>query len=158
MVIKLQETEIKFVKMPHYVEHKSNLSYETSGSVCFDICAAISEPVILKAGKRAIIPTGIKFIPENPIWYRLNSRSGLSAREGVITIGGIFDTDYRGEILVILLNTNDDDSQYVINPGDRITQAELPFPYKAKFVEITEEEFAKDTTDRGAGGFGSTGR
>ena len=157
--LKMIETTVKFLKLPHYVETKDNLKYATPDSICFDICASIHEPLVLKPGERVGVPTGVKFIPENPIWFRINSRSGLALKHGIIAIGGIIDTDYRGEIKVILLNTNNEiGCDYVIQPGERIAQVELPFPYKAKFEEVSLDEFLKFETQRGEGGFGSTGK
>ena len=78
---------------------------------------------------------------------------------GIIPVGGIIDTDYRGEIMVILLNTNPAGKEsYTIHPGDKIAQGEFPFPYKADFKEISSEEFDKLTTSRGENGFGSSGK
>ncbi len=149
-------TPIKFVRLPHYVENPLNLTYSTEGAACFDICAAISKPHLLKAGERFAFPTAIKTAPEFPLWFRVNSRSGLAAKQGIFAIGGIIDTDYRGEWKIILVNSGIED--YEINPGDKIAQVELPFPYRAKFEEVTEAEFASLQTNRGEGGFGSSGR
>ena len=153
-------TPVKFTKLSHYVDNPDNLAYSTEGAACFDICAAISEPFVLKCGEHAGIPTAIKTAPEAPLWFRVNSRSGLAIKHGVITIAGIIDTDYRGEWKIGLLNTNPQGSgkDYIIQPGDKIAQVELPFPYKAKFVEVSAAEFAKLDTARGENGFGSTGR
>lgn len=152
-------TKVKFTKLEHYVENGANLKYSTTGAACFDICAAISEPVELRCGEHKGIPTGIKMAAENPLWFRINSRSGLAIKHGVITIAGIIDTDYRGEIVIGLLNTNAESSgkTYIINPGDKIAQVELPFPYRAEFEEVTENEFTALMTERGENGFGSTG-
>lgn len=154
------ETKVKFCKLRHYVENPANLTYSTPDAACFDICAALSEPMTLKCGEHAAVPTGVKLMPECPIWFRVNSRSGLAIKHGIITIAGIIDTDYRGELLIGLLNTNAESSgkEYVIQPGDKIAQVEIPFPYKAVFEEISEEEFNKDETLRGCNGFGSSGR
>lgn len=160
MTIKTLETEVKFVKLPHYVENPSNLTYSTPDAACFDICAAIDKPLELKPGCRFGVPTGIKMAPENPIWFRICSRSGLAVKHGIITIAGIIDTDYRGELLIGLLNTNPESSEsvYTINPGDKIAQVEIPFPYKAQFTEVSSSEFENMVTSRGAKGFGSSGR
>ena len=160
MTINLIPTEVKFVKLPHYVENPSNLQYGSDGAACFDICAAISEPIVLKAGAHMAVPTGIKTAPQAPLWFRVNSRSGLAIKHGIITIAGIIDTDYRGEWMIGLFNTNPPGSgaDYTIHSGDKIAQVELPFPYRAAFVEVSEEEFALTATNRGANGFGSTGR
>ncbi len=159
-MVEILKTKVKFVKLPHYVENSANLSYGSAGAACFDICAAINEPVVLHPGEHIGVPTGIKTAPEAPFWFRVCSRSGLAIKHGIITIAGIIDTDYRGEWFIGLLNTNSENSGkiYTIQPGDKIAQVELPFPYHAEFEEISEEEFAALNTDRGTGGLGSTGR
>lgn len=153
-------TEVLFCKLPHYVENPANLTYATDEAACFDICAAITEPVVIRCGEHIGIPTGVKVAAEAPLWFRINSRSGLAVKHGIITIAGIIDTDYRGEWIVGLLNTNAVGSSrdYVIRPGDKIAQVELPFPYKAVFREITTAEFEKLATERNEKGFGSSGR
>ena len=154
------KTNVKFTKLPHYVENPANLTYATEDSACFDICAAIDKPLTIKCGEHIGVPTGLKIAADSPLWFRINSRSGLAIKHGIITIAGIIDTDYRGEWVVGLLNTNAESSgkDYTINPGDKIAQVELPFPYKAEFSEISSEEFAELSTIRGEGGFGSSGR
>ncbi len=154
------ETEVVYTKLAHYVENPANLSYATEGSACFDICAAIKEPLTLAPGEHVGVPTGLKIAAEAPLWFRINSRSGLAIKQGIITIAGIIDTDYRGEWIVGLLNTNAAGSgkSYTIAPGDKIAQVELPFPYRAVFKEISKEAFDKLSTSRGEAGFGSSGR
>ena len=154
------ETEVVYTKLAHYVENPANLSYATEGSACFDICAAIKEPLTLAPGEHVGVPTGLKIAAEAPLWFRINSRSGLAIRYGIITIAGIIDTDYRGEWIVGLLNTNAAGSgkSYTITPGDKIAQVELPFPYHAVFREISQEAFDELSTTRGEAGFGSSGR
>ena len=158
--MKRTETEVLFCKLPHYVEKAANLTYSTPDAACFDICAAIREPLVLKPGEHIGVPTGIKIAAEAPLWFRINSRSGMAVKHGIITIAGIIDTDYRGEWIVGLFNTNAESSgrEYVIQPGDKIAQVELPFPYKAVFREVSAAEFEKFSTLRGEGGFGSSGR
>lgn len=149
--------KIFFTKLPHYVESANNLKYATPDAACFDICAAISEPHTILPQQRFMCPTGLKFAPENPFWLRVNGRSGLAAKHGIIPIGGIIDTDYRGEPMIILLNTSNE--PYTINSGDKIAQIECPFPYKAEFAEVDNKTFENlYQTGRGAGGFGSSGR
>ena len=154
------ETEVKYTKLAHYVENPANLSYATEGSACFDICAAIKEPLTIAPGEHVGVPTGLKIAAEAPLWFRINSRSGLAIKHGIITIAGIIDTDYRGEWIVGLLNTNAAGSgkSYTIAPGDKIAQVELPFPYRAVFKEISQEAFDKLSTSRGEAGLGSSGR
>lgn len=149
-------TPVKFVKLSRYVDNENNLTYSTEGAACFDICAALSEPFMLRAGERYAFPTAVKTAPEFPLWFRVNSRSGLALKQGIFAIGGIIDTDYRGEWKIILVNSGNED--YIVNPGDKIAQVELPFPYRAQFEEVTEDEFALLQTKRGEGGFGSSGR
>ena len=149
--------KIFFTKLPHYVESANNLKYATPDAACFDICAAISEPHTILPQQRFMCPTGLKFAPENPFWLRVNGRSGLAAKHGIIPIGGIIDTDYRGEPMIILLNTSNE--PYTINSGDKIAQIECPFPYKAEFAEVDNKTFENlYQTDRGTDGFGSSGR
>lgn len=159
-MIDMITTAIKYTKLPHYVDNPANLTYSTPEAACFDICAAIAEPLVIRPGQHIGIPTGLKMAPEKNIWFRINSRSGLAVKHGIITIAGIIDTDYRGEFIICLLNTNSESSGscYIINPGERIAQVEIPFPYKAEFIEISNEEFEQESTSRGEGGFGSSGR
>ena len=154
------KTKVQYTKLPHYVENPNNLTYATDSAACFDICASIKEPITIAPGEHIGVPTGIKIAAQSPLWFRINSRSGLAIKHGIITIAGIIDTDYRGEWIVGLLNTNPESSgkSYTINSGDKIAQVELPFPYKAEFEEITPEEFATLDTLRGEKGFGSSGR
>lgn len=157
MITEIIKTKVKYLKLPHYIDNDANLTYSTPAAVCFDICAAISEPLIIKNGERFGVPTGVVLIAEPPLWFRVDSRSGLALKNGIIAIGGIIDNDYRGELKIILLNTSKDD--YTVNPGDKIAQVELPFPYQAEFKEISQAEFDElSKTSRGAGGFGSSGR
>lgn len=160
MIANVIKTQVKFVKLPHYVDSPANLTYSTEYAACFDICAALNRPMTIAPGQHCMVPTAIKTAAEAPLWFRINSRSGLAAKNGIIAIGGIIDNDYRGEWKVILLNTTSGDyaCDYVIEPGDKIAQVELPFPYRAEFVEVSEAEFEAMKTGRGEGGFGSSGR
>ena len=146
--------KIFYTKLPHYVESENNLKYSTPDAACFDICASVAAPHTILPQQRFMCPTGLKLAPENPFWLRVNGRSGLAAKHGIIPIGGIIDTDYRGEPMIILLNTGTE--PYTIRGGDKIAQIECPFPYKAVFEEISPEKFAElAQTTRGDGGFGS---
>lgn len=129
-------------------------SYATELSAGMDLKANITEPVTLDSLERAMIPTGL-FI-ELPDGYeaQVRPRSGLAAKFGVTVANapGTIDADYRGEIKVILVNLSKD--KFVINPGERIAQMVI-----AKYEKIEWEEVAElGETERGAGGFGSTGR
>lgn len=118
-----------------------------------DVCAHITEPIILKHGEFEIIPTGIKY--EMPTGYELQvrPRSGLAAKNGVTVLNtpGTLDADYRAEVGVILINLGSED--FIINNGDRIAQLVLAPVTHANYIEASEIS----ETERGEGGFGSTG-
>ena len=129
-------------------------SYKTSGSAGADICAFLDEPKILKVGERFAVPTGLSFeIPEG-YEIQIRPRSGLALNNGVTLLNapGTIDSDYRGEVKVILINLGD--KYFEINNGDRIAQMVVAPVVQCKF-EITNE---LSSTERGSGGFGSTGR
>lgn len=127
--------------------------YATELSAGMDLKAAIGEPIELDSLERAMVPTGL-FI-ELPAGYeaQVRPRSGLAAKHGVTVCNspGTIDADYRGEIKVILVNLSKD--KFVINPGERIAQMVI-----AKYEKIEWEEVEQlGETERGTGGFGSTG-
>ena len=128
-------------------------TYETEGSAGMDLRADISEAVTLKSLERAMIPTGL-FI-ELPLGYeaQVRPRSGLAAKRGLTCLNtpGTIDSDYRGEIKVILVNLSNETQ--VIEPAERIAQMVIT---KHERVTLQEVEVLNDTS-RGAGGFGSTG-
>lgn len=129
-------------------------SYKTAGSAGADLRAAIYHKIELMPGERAVIPTNISV--EVPAGYELQirSRSGMAANNGVFVLNspGTIDSDYRGEIKVILTNT-DPLRWIIIKRGDRIAQMVLNKVYRANFAEVAE----LGDTERSAGGFGSTG-
>lgn len=125
----------------------------TSGAAGFDLYACITEPLTLKKGDTALIPTGIAIaVPEGYAAF-IHSRSGLSIKRGICLLNsvGVIDSDYRGEICVGVIKATDE--SYTIEPNERIAQMVI------KPVEIPEliETDELDSTDRGEGGFGSTG-
>ena len=127
--------------------------YKTAGAAGADLCAKISQPLTIKAGKVAMVPTGLYFeIPEG-YEVQVRPRSGLAAKNGVTVLNtpGTIDSDYRGEIKVILVNLSDTD--FVINNGDRIAQMVVAPVTQAEF--IVSDKLSE--TERGTGGFGSTG-
>ena len=131
-------------------------TYATEGSAAVDLRAAIeeSEPLTLAPGQRALVPTGVAIAPEGKDYVAVvAARSGLAVKHGVCLSNGIgvIDADYRGEILVGLLNTSD--TPFVIRRGDRIAQMMFLPVAHADFLTVA----ALDETERGAGGFGSTG-
>jgi dUTP pyrophosphatase len=128
--------------------------YKTCGSAGADICAFIKEPIVLKKGERFAVPTGLSF--EIPVGYevQIRPRSGLALNYGVTCLNtpGTIDSDYRGEIKVILINLGEED--FTINNGERIAQMVVTPVVQCDF-EIVDE---LSSTLRGEGGFGSTGR
>ena len=127
--------------------------YETDGSSGMDLSANIQGKVKIKPGKSSIIPTGISLsIPKN-FEIQIRPRSGLAAKNHVTVLNtpGTVDADYRGEIKVILINLGDKD--FIVEKGTRIAQMVLCPVIKAKFREVNNS----DETERGSGGFGSTG-
>jgi dUTP pyrophosphatase len=129
--------------------------YATAGSAGMDLTAAISEPVTLEAGKRTSIPTGI--VLEIPPGFegQIRPRSGLAAKAGITLTNsvGTIDSDYRGEVKVLVINLGD--APYTFEPGERVAQLVI-MPVPA--VEIVEMSELDNGNERGEGGFGSTGR
>ncbi|WP_326909130.1 dUTP diphosphatase [Sedimentibacter sp. MB31-C6] len=127
--------------------------YETKGSAGVDLQANIESSVILKPLERALVPTGLFLeIPEG-YEAQVRARSGLAIKHGISLVNGIgtIDSDYRGEIKVILINLGD--KEFTINNGDRIAQMIFIKHEQADF-ELVEE---LQDTERGKGGFGHTG-
>ena len=127
--------------------------YETEGSSGLDLAANIDKQIKISPGKTQIIPTGLAVaIPKN-FEIQIRPRSGLAAKNqiSVLNTPGTIDADYRGELKVILINLSD--KVFVVEKGLRIAQMVLSPVIKAKLKEVTE----LDNTERGSGGFGSTG-
>ena len=131
--------------------------YATEGSSGFDLRADLTEPITIKSSKRAIIPTGLFFqIPDN-FEIQIRPRSGLAAKNGVTVLNtpGTIDADYRGEIKIILINLGEED--FVVNNGDRIAQAVIATTSAKNIISLLKTNEISDDTERGSGGFGSTG-
>ena len=127
--------------------------YETDGSSGMDLSANLEKNIKIEPGKTSIIPTGISVsIPKN-FEIQIRSRSGLAAKSqiSVLNSPGTIDADYRGELKVILINLGN--KTFVVERGTRIAQMVLCPVVKAKFKEVDN----LDDTNRGVGGFGSTG-
>ena len=127
--------------------------YKTTGAAGADVCALLSEPVTIPTGKFAMIPTGLFFeIPEG-YEIQVRPRSGLAAKNGVTVLNtpGTIDSDYRGELKVILINLGDQD--FIVNTGDRIAQI-IVSPVTVADFTLTD---SLSDTQRGEKGFGSTG-
>ena len=127
--------------------------YETKGSAGMDISSMLTEPLIIKPLQRALVPTGLYI--ELPIGYeaQIRPRSGLAVKKGISVLNspGTIDSDYRGEIKIILINLSNE--TVVINNGERIAQMIIAKHEHAEFIEVEE----LGDTERGAGGFGHTG-
>ena len=129
-------------------------AYATVGSSGLDVRANIEQPIVLQSLERTLVPTGL-FV-EIPLGYEIQvrPRSGLAVKQGLTCLNtpGTIDADYRGEIKVILINLSQEPQ--TIQPGDRIAQLVL------QSIELIEWKMveALNETDRGAGGFGSTGK
>ncbi len=142
------------VKIKYLSENAVCPEYSTDGSLGMDLSAALDKPLTIKAGERALIPLGFAIqIPEG--WGAfVFPRSGLSFKKGITMANcvGVIDTDYTGEVKVSAINLSDKD--YTINPGDRVAQLVFLPVEKAIFIQAE----SLDDTERGAGGFGSTGK
>lgn len=129
--------------------------YATPGSAAMDLHACVDEAVTIPAGGRAVIPTGLAIaLPSADYVALVFARSGLGIKHGVAPANcvGVIDSDYRGEVMVGLQNSGKED--YTISPGDRIAQLMITPVVQAQ-VRLVDE---LDETERGAGGFGSTGQ
>lgn len=127
--------------------------YQHEGDAGFDLTSRID--LTLHPGERAMVPTGLALaIPSGYAGFVL-PRSGLAIRHGIALVNspGLIDSGYRGEIAVVIINT-DKDQPFDIRRGDRIAQMVIQKVEEARFVEVEE----LDETSRGAGGFGSTGK
>ncbi len=125
------------------------------GSAGADLYADIAEPLTLQPGGRALVPTGIAIALPDPNYVAyVFARSGLAIRNGITLSNcvGVIDSDYRGEIKVGLVNQSD--TAYTLNPGERFAQLVISPVVVPTIVECDD----LDQTDRGAGGFGSTGK
>lgn len=145
------ETNINFTKLSY------NAVAPTCGSVYsagHDLSAAIDKPITIAPHQTIKIPTGLSMeLPENT-FGGIYARSGIASREGLAPANkvGIVDSDYRGEIMVALHNHSDE--YRIVEPGQRIAQLIIQPYIRAKFTEVRE----LNETDRGTGGFGSTGK
>lgn len=127
----------------------------TEGSAGLDLYACIEEPITLNKGDKAVIPTGIAIGLDDPHYAAfIHSRSGLAIKHGIGLLNsvGVIDSDYRGEVCVGVIKQTEE--SYTIQPFERIAQMVIKPVELPEIIEVEE----LDETDRGAGGFGSTGR
>ena len=129
--------------------------YATPGAAAMDLHACVDEAVVIPAGGRKVIPTGIAIaLPDANYVALIFARSGLGIKHGIAPANcvGVIDSDYRGEVMVGLQNSGACD--YTVQPGDRIAQLMITPVIQARIAMVEE----LDDTARGAGGFGSTGK
>ncbi|MBJ7447273.1 MAG: dUTP diphosphatase [Brevundimonas sp.] len=148
-------TTLRIQRLPH-AEGLALPAYETTGSAGMDLRAAVPEdaPLTLEPGARALVPTGLKIALDQSYEAQVRPRSGLALKHGLTCLNspGTIDSDYRGEIGVILINHGQE--PFVIRRGERIAQMVIARHEQAEVVEVD----TLDDTVRGTGGFGSTGR
>ena len=128
--------------------------YKTDGSSGVDLSAFLEKKVVIKPNSSELIPTGLQVAIPEELEIQIRPRSGLAAKEsiGVLNSPGTIDSDYRGELKIILFNHGKED--FIINNGDRIAQMVLVPIVKMEFEEVD----SLPNTVRGQGGFGSTGK
>ena len=130
-------------------------AYASSGAAGFDLRAAApeGETLVLKPGARAMVPTGLSVAIPDGYEMQVRPRSGLAFKNGVTVVNapGTVDSDYRGQVCVLLINLGEED--FAIRRGDRIAQGIIAAAPQWPLVEVDD----LDATERGAGGFGSTG-
>jgi dUTP pyrophosphatase len=144
--------KIRIRRLPHG-ESLPLPAYATAGAAGMDLLAAVTEPVTIPPGGRALIPTGLALALPPGHELQVRPRSGLALRHGIVLPNspGTIDEDYRGELQVIVLNAGD--APFTVERGMRIAQAVLAPVLRAEWAEVAD----LDDTARGGGGFGSTG-
>jgi dUTP pyrophosphatase len=146
---------IRVAPLPHF-EGLALPAYETADAAGMDLRAAVPDdaPMTLNPGERAMVPTGLTIALPARHEAQVRPRSGLAAKHGVTCLNspGTIDADYRGEVKVILINHGQE--PFVIKRGERIAQMVIAPVTRAELVQVE----TLDDTQRGAGGFGSTGR
>lgn len=129
-------------------------AYQTAGAAGADVCAALTEPLTVAPLQRVRVPTGLAMAIPAGFEIQVRPRSGLAARDGITVLNapGTIDSDYRGELQILLVNLSDQPVQ--LRRGDRVAQLIVAPVVQAQFQPVA----SLDVTLRGAGGFGSTGR
>ncbi len=142
------------IDIPTQIENTEHLPfYGTSGAAGADVMANLNEPLIIKPGESALIPTGMKFAIPDGYEIQVRPRSGLALKNSITVLNtpGTIDADYRGEVKIILINHGKE--SFTVLPGMRIAQLVLAQVFRANFVLVEELTL----THRGEGGFGHTG-
>lgn len=134
--------------------HHQLPQYATIQSAGVDLRANLSEPIVLAPMQRALIPTGLYISLPAGYEAQVRPRSGLAIKKGITVLNspGTIDADYRGEICIILINLSQE--EFVVNDGERVAQMVIARHEQAEWVEVE----ALDDTERGAGGFGHSGK
>lgn len=134
--------------------HHQLPQYATIQSAGVDLRANLGDPVVLAPMQRALIPTGLYISLPAGYEAQVRPRSGLAIKKGITVLNspGTIDADYRGEICIILINLSQE--EFVVNDGERVAQMIIARHEQAEWVEVE----TLDETDRGAGGFGHTGK
>lgn len=147
----MNKIELKIEKLPHCKELPQ---YQTEGSAGMDLRAAIDSPIKLESLERVLIPTGIKIELPHGYEAQIRPRSGMAIKHGISMINtpGTIDEDYRGEVKIAVVNLSKD--TYSIEPNERIAQMVISKVEQPKIVPVLHVS----ETQRGAGGFGSTGK
>jgi dUTP pyrophosphatase len=145
--------EVRIRRLPH-AEGLPLPIYATGGAAGADLCAAVADEIEIEPGRRQAVPTGLVLEIPNGFEGQVRPRSGLAIRHGltVVNAPGTIDSDYRGELKVLLVNLGTDTVS--IARGDRIAQLVVAPVTRAAFIETDD----LTASDRGAGGFGSTGK
>lgn len=148
---------VKVKKLSHYDESFPLPTYETTGAAGADVRASLGagESLLIKPGERVLVPTGLSMEIPHGFEVQVRPRSGLSFKTGLMVLNspGTIDSDYRGEVKIILGNLGV--KEEVINHGDRVAQLVLAPVTQAHYMAVSEE---LSETNRGSGGFGSTGK
>ncbi|MGH1420279.1 MAG: dUTP diphosphatase [Hyphomonas sp.] len=151
----MNKIPVEVCPLPHF-EGLDLPAYETSGSAGMDVRAAVpeGEPLVLQPGARAMVPTGLSMAIAQGYEIQVRPRSGLAAKHGLTCLNtpGTIDSDYRGEVKVILINLGSE--PFTIARGERIAQLVLAPVTQLEWKQVD----SLDETARGTGGFGSTGR
>ncbi|MFA6599790.1 MAG: dUTP diphosphatase [Candidatus Omnitrophota bacterium] len=148
----MRELDVAVKILPHFAGLDLP-DYQTEGSSGFDLIAACEQPVVIRPGQRALVPTGLSVSLPLGSELQIRPRSGLALRHGITLLNspGTIDSDYRGEIQLIMINLGDGD--FTVTRGMRIGQAVFGEVIKAK-LSVADN---LDSTCRGVGGFGHTG-
>ncbi|AFH48463.1 dUTP pyrophosphatase [Ignavibacterium album JCM 16511] len=149
-----ESIEIKVKRLSEEFSDVQLPAYTTEGSAGMDIRAAVKSELIIEPGKVALVPTNISVEIPQGYEIQVRPRSGLAANNsiGILNSPGTIDSDYRGEIKIIMMNFGDE--PFIIHRGDRIAQLVVSKVYQAKIIETENLNSSK----RGEGGFGHTGK